>query len=601
VSTQASPARTIRTNVPARLDRLPWTRFHWRVVIGLGTVWILDGLEVTVVGSIAPRLTEPGSGISLSSADIGIAAAVYVAGACLGALVFGQLTDRFGRKRLFMVTLLIYLAATVATAFAFAPWYFFLFRFFTGMGIGGEYSAINSAIDELIPARNRGRVDLAINGSYWVGAAIGGLAALVLLDPSLFPRDVGWRLAFGAGAILGLGILLVRRQVPESPRWLFIHGHEAEAEQIVARIEEEARQEIGRDLPEPDQEIVIQQREAIPFREIARVARERYPRRALVGLALFIGQAFLYNAVTFDLGTLLNEFYNVGSQSVPYFMVVFAVSNFLGPLLLGRYFDTVGRVPMIAGTYLGSAALVTVLGILLLNGSLGKWGFMALVLATFFLASAGASSAYLTVSEVFPMETRALAIALFFAVGTAVGGIAGPALFGQFIHSGDTNLVALGFFIGATAMALGGIAELLWGVKAEQRSLEDIATPLTAAGGHESRVRARTQRIRDRERAGLRRLRPGPGTAFYSPGMMGTGTTDSRHEEAVARDFDREIAAVVLVLAEAGPLSRAELATRLGARGWGPGRYRRALREAVREGGAVRGPGGGYGPPADGR
>jgi MFS family permease len=597
MSTQAAPERTIRTKIPARLDRLPWSRFHWRVVIGLGTVWILDGLEVTIVGSIAPRLTEPGSGIALSSADIGIAAAVYVAGACVGALVFGQLTDRFGRKRLFMITLLIYLAATVATAFAFAPWYFFVFRFLTGMGIGGEYSAINSAIDELIPARNRGRVDLAINGSYWVGAALGGLAALVLLNPSLFPRDVGWRLAFGAGAILGLGILLVRRQVPESPRWLFIHGRDEEAEQIVARIEEEARQEVGRELPEPEGDIVVRQREAIPFREIARVARERYPRRALLGLALFIGQAFLYNAVTFDLGTLLNVFYDVGSQSVPYFMVVFAVSNFLGPLLLGRWFDTVGRIPMIAGTYLGSAALVTVLGLLLLDGSLGKWGFMALVLATFFLASAGASSAYLTVSEVFPMETRALAIALFFAVGTAVGGITGPTLFGSFIHSGDADLVALGFFIGAAAMALGGIAELLWGVKAEQRSLEDIATPLTAAGGDGARVRARTARIRDRERAGLRRLRPGPGTSFYSPAMVGSGTTDPRFAEAVARDLDREIAAVVLVVAEAGPLSRAELATRLGARGWGPGRYRRALREAVREGGAVRAPGGGYRPP----
>jgi MFS family permease len=325
-----------------------------------------------------------------------------------------------------------------------------------------------------------------------------------------------------------------------------------------------------------------------------------------VGLALFIGQAFLYNAVTFDLGTLLNEFYNVGSQSVPYFMVVFAVSNFLGPLLLGRYFDTVGRVPMIAGTYLGSAALVTLLGILLLNGSLGKWGFMALVLATFFLASAGASSAYLTVSEVFPMETRALAIALFFAVGTAVGGIAGPALFGQFIHSGDADLVALGFFIGAAAMALGGIAELLWGVRAEQRSLEDIAEPLTAvdeepaprsAGERDARILARTERMRDHQRAGLRRLRPGPGTSFYSPAMVGSGTTDSRYTEAVALDFDREIAAVVLVLAEAGPLSRDELATRLGARGWGPGRYRRALREAVREGGAVRVASGRYGPP----
>ncbi|MDX6671028.1 MAG: hypothetical protein QOI91_1391, partial [Solirubrobacteraceae bacterium] len=341
MSTQAAPERTIRTKVPARLDRLPWSRFHWRVVIGLGTVWILDGLEVTIVGSIAPRLTEPGSGIALSSADIGIAAAVYVAGACVGALIFGQLTDRFGRKRLFMITLLIYLAATVATAFAFAPWYFFLFRFLTGMGIGGEYSAINSAIDELIPARNRGRVDLAINGSYWVGAAIGGLAALVLLDPSLFPRDVGWRLAFGAGAILGLGILLVRRHVPESPRWLFIHGREEEAERIVDEIEASVRDDTQQSLAEPGKEIAVRQRERIPFREIAKVAFTQYPTRAILGLALFIGQAFLYNAITFDLGTILSEFFDVASGSVPYFILIFAAGTFMGPFLLGRLFDTV--------------------------------------------------------------------------------------------------------------------------------------------------------------------------------------------------------------------------------------------------------------------
>jgi MFS family permease len=471
--------KTIRTKIPARLDRLPWSRFHWRIVIGLGTVWILDGLEVTIVGAIAARLTERGSGIHLSAADIGTAAAIYVAGACSGALLFGQLTDRYGRKKLFMVTLALYLCATVATAFAFAPWYFFLFRFLTGMGIGGEYAAINSAIDELIPARNRGRVDLAINGSYWVGAAIGGLAALLLLDTALFPRDVGWRLAFGAGALIGLGILIVRRHVPESPRWMFIHGREEEAERIVDQIEAVVVAQTGVALPEPEEEITVRQRDAIPFRELAKVAIKRYPRRAFLGLALFIGQAFLYNAVTFDLGTLLHRFYGVSSGSVPYFMTIFAVSNFLGPLLLGRYFDTVGRIPMIAGTYLASSALVAVLAVLLLSGSLTTWSFMGLVLATFFLASAGASAAYLTVSEVFPMETRALAIALFFAVGTATGGIVGPALFGQLIHSGNADLVAIGFFIGAGVMALGGIAELFFGVRAEQQSLENIAKPLT--------------------------------------------------------------------------------------------------------------------------
>jgi MFS family permease len=475
----ARELRRIRTDIPARLDRLPWSRFHWRIVVGLGTVWILDGLEVTIVGSVAARLTQPGSGIELSTADIGTAAAIYVAGACVGALIFGQLTDRHGRKKLFMITLGIYIAATVATAFSFEAWYFFLVRFLTGMGIGGEYAAINSAIDELIPARRRGTVDIAINGSYWVGSAIGSIAAIFLLSP-VFATDVGWRLAFGLGGIFGLAILLVRRHVPESPRWLFIHGQEDKAEAIVDAAEAEVREEAGQELSAPGESIVIRQREAIPFREIGRVAARRYPRRAVLGLALFVGQAFLYNAVTFDLGTILNTFFDVASGSVPYFLAVFAVGNFLGPILLGRFFDTVGRKPMIAGTYLLSAVLVTTLGFLLLAGSLTALTFTALIAVSFFVASAGASSAYLTVSEIFPLETRALAIALFFAVGTAVGGITGPALFGQFIHSGNVTLVAVGFFIGAAAMAAGGLAELAFGVRAERRSLENIARPLTA-------------------------------------------------------------------------------------------------------------------------
>ena len=473
-------SKTIRTNIPARIDRLPWSGFHWRVVIGLGTVWILDGLQVTVVGSIAPRLTQPGSGIHLDAADIGTAGAIYVAGACIGALIFGQLTDRYGRKRLFMVTLGLYLLSTVATAFSFAPWWFFLFRALTGMGIGGEYAAINSAIDELIPARNRGRVDLSINGSYWVGAAIGGLGALLLLNTAIFAVNVGWRLAFGIGAILGFAILLVRRQLPESPRWLFLHGHEEEAERIVEAIEEEVRRETGADLPEPDEAITVRQRDTVKFRELARVAIKRYPRRAFLGFSLFIGQAFLYNAVTFDLGTILHQFFAVGTGSVPYYMAIFAVSNFLGPLLLGRFFDTIGRKPMISGTYLGSAAIVAALGVLLITGDLTTWAFMGLVLGAFFLASAGASSAYLTVSEVFPMETRALAIAFFFAIGTATGGIVGPELFGQLINSGRKDLVGIGFLVGAGAMALGGVVELFFGVKAEGQSLESIAKPLAA-------------------------------------------------------------------------------------------------------------------------
>ena len=416
----------------------------------------------------------------MTASGIGTAAAVYVAGACCGALFFGQLTDRFGRKKLFMLTLAVYLLATVATAFAFAPWYFFLCRFFAGAGIGGEYAAINSAIDELIPARNRGQVDITINGSYWVGAAIGAVAAILFLNTSIFPMDLGWRLSFAMGGILGIAILIVRRHVPESPRWLFIHGQEEEAERIVDEIEASVREETQQPLAEPGKEITVRQRETIPFREIAKVAFQRYPTRAILGLALFIGQAFLYNAITFDLGTILSEFFDVASSNVPYFLLIFAAGNFMGPFLLGRLFDTVGRKKMIAGTYLIASASTAVLGILLLGDSLTQWSFIAMVGATFFFASAGASSAYLTVSEIFPMETRALAIAFFYAVGTAAGGITGPLLFGHLIDSGEASTVAVGFFIGAGVMALGGIAEIAFGVKAENVSLEDIATPLTA-------------------------------------------------------------------------------------------------------------------------
>jgi MFS family permease len=484
---------TIETRIPARLDRLPWSKFHWLIVVGLGTVWILDGLEVTIVGSIASRLTEGGSGIELDAGQIGTAAAFYVAGACVGALFFGQLTDRFGRKKLFLVTLAVYISATIATAFAFAPWYFFAARFFTGAGIGGEYAAINSAIDELIPARVRGRVDLIINGSYWFGAAGGALAAVFFLDTSIFATDFGWRLAFGVGAVLGLAILLVRRHVPESPRWLFIHGREEEAEEIVDSIEADVREETGQELEEPEQSIKVRQRERIPFREIAKTAFKAYPQRTTLGLALFVGQAFLYNAITFDLGTLLSTYFGIGSGTVPLYIALWAFANFLGPLTLGRLFDTVGRKPMISGTYLGSGALAVVIGLLMMSGSgdagsLTTWSFMALLIATFFIASAGASSAYLTVSEIFPMETRALAIAFFYAVGTAAGGIAGPLLFGHLINSGNPDTLAVGFYIGAVVMAIGGVAELLFGVKAEQQPLESIAKPLTAEEAESGRL-----------------------------------------------------------------------------------------------------------------
>jgi MFS family permease len=577
VSSQTASVETgrIETNIPARLDRLPWAKFHWMVVIGLGTVWILDGLEVTIVGAIAPRLTEKGSGIAITTAQIGTAAAVYVAGACVGALFFGQLTDRFGRKKLFLITLGVYILATLATAASWTAWFFFLCRFFTGAGIGGEYAAINSAIDELIPARVRGRVDLIINGSYWVGSAAGSAVAILLLDKALLSADVGWRISFLLGAVLGLGVLIVRRHVPESPRWLFIHGREEEAERIVRDIETAVDQETDERLDEPDQTITVRQREKIPFREIAKTAFQRYPRRAVLGLALFIGQAFLYNGVTFNLGDIYSTFWNVSSSFVPVFLIVFAVGNFLGPLLLGRLFDTVGRKPMIAGTYLGSAAVAALMAVLFSGQALGgsPWTFEAFVFGTFFLASAGASAAYLTVSEIFPMETRALAIAFFYAVGTGIGGIIGPLLFGNLIASGSRGEVAVAFFIGAGVMAIGGIVELFFGVKAEQVPLENIAKPITAEEAEE---------MPEREREGRRRYRPGPGLQYpyYSPGLVGT----SLRRPVALTELQREVEAIGRAVDEGGPVSRDELFRTVGARRWGPGRFRRALGEAVASG-----------------
>jgi MFS family permease len=471
---------TIETDIPARLDRLPWSRFHWRVIIGLGTVWILDGLEVTIVGGIAGRLSEKGAGVGISAGDVsGLAATLYVAGACVGALIFGQLTDRFGRKRLFMLTLGLYLGATILTAFSFSPLWFFVFRFLTGMGIGGEYSAINSAIDELIPARSRGHADISINGSYWGGAIGGSLLAVLALNTSIFPLDIGWRLCFALGAVLGLGVLLIRRNVPESPRWLFIHGREEEAEEVVASIEREVREETGEDLPEAKGTITLRQRRTIPLSLIVRSVVTLYPRRTILGLSLFVGQAFLYNALLFSLGYLLKTFFGVASGDVPYYLAVFAAGNLLGPLTLGRLFDTVGRKPMIAGTYILSGVLLVVTAFLFKGGQLTAASLVVALMVVFFFASAGVSAAYLTVSEIFPLETRALCIAVFYAVGTGAGGIIGPLLFAHLIESGKTSQVFIGFMIGAVAMILGGVAEIFFGVKAEGESLESIAKPLT--------------------------------------------------------------------------------------------------------------------------
>lgn len=470
----------ITTNIPARLDRLRWARWHWLVVIGLGTVWILDGLEVTIVGSMSEALKPSDTGLGMSSFDVGFAGAAYVAGACLGALFFGQLTDRFGRKKLFLITLGVYTVATVLTAFSMNPTWYFAARFLTGTGIGGEYAAINSAIDELIPAHYRGRVDIAINGSFWVGAAGGSLLTIPLLDPNVVDPAWGWRLAFGLGAVLAVGILIVRRHVPESPRWLFIHGREKEAERIVRDIEDTVVDETGKGLPETGDSITIRQRRSIGMGLIAKTVFTMYPRRTILCFTLFVGQAFLYNAFFFTYGDTLTTFLDV--KQTGWFLAVFAASNFVGALALSPLFDRIGRVAMISFTYIVSGVLLAITGLML--GSLTAITLTLMGAIVFFFASAGASSAYLTASEIFPMETRALCIAFFYAIGTAAGGISGPLLFGSLIDhasgSGDITAIAAGYWIGAALMVIGGITELVLGVRAEGQSLENIAKPLTA-------------------------------------------------------------------------------------------------------------------------
>jgi len=470
----------ITTDIPARMDRLPWARWHWLIVIGLGTVWVLDGLEVTIVGNLSDVLKDQDNGLGLSSSDVGMAGAVYVAGACLGALFFGQLTDRFGRKKLFMLTLLVYLVGTVLTAFSMSPLWYFVCRFITGTGIGGEYAAINSAIDELIPAKYRGRIDIAINGSFWVGAMAGALLTIPLTDPNVIDQGIGWRFAFGLGAILGFAVLWVRRNVPESPRWLFIHGREEDGERIVKEIERTVEEEDHLELEPVDETITIRQRRTIPFTTIAHTVFALYPRRTILCLALFAGQAFLYNAFFFTYGDTLSTFLDV--KQTGWYVAVFAFSNFVGALVLGPFFDKVGRVPMIAGTYILSGTLLAIAGLSL--GNLTATTLTIFGAAVFFIASAGASAAYLTASEVFPMETRALCIAFFYAVGTAIGGIAGPLLFGRLIddatESKDITQIAIGYFIGAGLMIGAGVVAIFLGVKAEGQSLENIARPLTA-------------------------------------------------------------------------------------------------------------------------
>ena len=453
--TVATPSpEPIRTNVPARMDALPWSRWHTRVVVALGITWVLDGLEVTLAGAV------------------------------LGALIFGWATDRFGRKKLFFVTLLLYVAATGASALSWSAGSYFAFRFLTGAGIGGEYAAINSAIDELIPARVRGHVDLLVNATFWIGAAVGSAATIVLLDPAHVSSANGWRYAFGLGAILGLGILFLRNSVPESPRWLMTHGRVDEANAIVDDVEKAANATAmggSKAQPVEHRETEIYPRDHTPLREVARVMFVEHRTRSMLGLSLMIAQAFFYNAIGFfTLPLILEKFYGVAPGRTSWYLLAFAAGNIAGPIVLGRLFDVVGRKPMIVATYAGSGVLLAITAVLFQQGVLTATTQVVAWTIIFFVASCAASAAYLTVSEIFPLELRGIAISLFYAFGTLVGGVGAPALFGHLIDSGSRERVMVGFFFAALLMLLASVAEAIWGVKAEGKSLEDIAKPLSA-------------------------------------------------------------------------------------------------------------------------
>jgi MFS family permease len=474
----------VSSNIPARLDRLPWSRWHWRVVFALGVAWVLDGLEVTIVGSIGSMLERPDT-LGLSAAQIGWAGSLYVAGAVVGALVFGRLADRLGRKRLFLITLAVYMGATVACGFSTGFASFAFFRFLTGIGIGGEYAAINSAIDELIPARVRGRVNLAINGSFWIGAALGALLSLVLLDERVLGPQQGWRAGFLLGAVLAAAILLVRRHVPESPRWLLAHGRADEAGRVLDEIEASVRAEhpqaFANDAAHAE---VAFTRSVLPsLGEVVRVLRRRYARRSVLVLALMVSQAFFYNAIFFTYALVLTRFYGVADTRVGLYLLPFAVGNVLGPLILGPLFDRVGRRAMIAATYALSGVGLLLIGAGFVRGVLDATTQTLAWSAVFFLASAAASSAYLTVSEVFPLEMRAISISIFYAVGTGVGGFAAPALFGALIETGDRVNVFEGYLVGAVLVLAAAVIAWRYGVDAERKPLEEIAPPLGTEGG----------------------------------------------------------------------------------------------------------------------
>ena len=492
----ATTPGSIRSLIPARIDRLPWSPFHTRMVIALGVAWILDGLEITVASAVVDTLTEPDT-LNLSSTAAGLIATVYLLGEVVGALFFGRLSDKLGRKRLFVITLAVYLIGSGLTAFtlgngAFWIGFLYLTRFISGMGIGGEYAAINSAIDELIPAKYRGRVDIAVNGTYWAGAIIGTLGTYIFLN-QLSP-NWGWRVAFLLGPVLGLVIIFVRRHLPESPRWQVMHGHEKEAEATISFIEHEVEHG-GRTLPEvgDDRAIEIKPAENIGYFALARVLFKEYPSRAIYGATLMITQSFLYNAIFFTYTLVLGNFYDVDSSQAPLFLIAFAVGNLAGPLTLGHLFDTIGRKKMISGTYIVSGLLLAVTAFLFQADVLTAFTQTIAWCVIFFFASAGASSAYLTVSEIFPQEVRAKAIAVFFAIAQCFGAL-GPVIYGALIGEGESRgPLFYGYLLGAAVMIVGGLVAAFLGVSAEGKSLEDVATPLGAQNAGPRRPGARAE------------------------------------------------------------------------------------------------------------
>jgi MFS family permease len=503
----------IRSTVPARLDRLPWSPFHWRVVIALGITWVLDGVEITVAGSIADRLRDQAT-LGLSSSQVGLAASLYLAGEVVGALVFGRLADKLGRRKLFIITLGIYLLGNTLTAFSMNFAFFAVTRVLAGTGIGGEYAAINSAIDELIPAPHRGRTDLAVNGTYWLGAMIGAAANLAFLNTNLFGVDVGWRLGLLIGPVIGVIIWPLRRHIPESPRWLLTHGRPDQAERTVSEIERELQAKgIKLEPVGEDRAIEIRRRVEVTYRELAGVILRDYRRRAVVGFLLMVTQAFLYNAIFFTYALILAQFYGIHGGRVAYFIFPFALGNLLGPLLLGRYFDDIGRRVMVGGTYTISGILLFVTGWLFDQDALNATTQTILWCVIFFFASSAASSAYLTVSEVFPLELRAQAISFFFAIAQLTGGVIAPWLFASLIGNGQSrDRVFAGYAAAAALMVIGGLVEFVWGVDAEKRSLEAVATPLSA--------------------------RAGPATSAAASGLTGGLTSHvRRHPEAAERSL----------------------------------------------------------------